>query len=62
MVTTTMSTRTGDERNGRDERPAGEAVKRVEAYEADGGLVLFDGYNPLAWVHSSLTVRLSDLT
>ncbi|WP_331236365.1 DUF7331 family protein [Natronorarus salvus] len=57
-----MSTRTGDERNGREERPAGEAVERVEAYEADGGLVLFDGYNPLAWVHSSLTVRLSDLT
>lgn len=33
-------------------------VPRIEAYETDGGTVIFDGENPLAWVQSSLTLPL----
>lgn len=33
-------------------------VPRVEAYETDSGTVIFDGENPLAWVHSSVAVPI----
>jgi hypothetical protein len=32
----------------------------VEAYEVDGGTVLHDSRNPLAWVESTVAVTLSD--
>lgn len=32
----------------------------VEAYETDGGIVLYDAGNPLAWVESRAPVRLDD--
>ena len=33
-------------------------VPRIEAYETDEGTVIFDGENPLAWVHSTLTLPI----
>ena len=36
------------------------AIATTESYEADGGWVLFDGENPLAWIQSAVTVRLDD--
>ncbi|MFC5970176.1 hypothetical protein ACFPYI_02415 [Halomarina salina] len=36
------------------------AIAATESYEADGGWVLFDGENPLAWIESAVTVRLDD--
>lgn len=33
-------------------------VPRIEAYETDDGTVIFDGENPLAWVHSTVTLPL----
>lgn len=32
----------------------------VESYRTDGGVVFFDAENPLAWLETSATVRLSD--
>jgi hypothetical protein len=32
----------------------------LESYEVDGGVVFFDPMNPLAWVETSWTVRLSE--
>lgn len=39
---------------------AEDAIATTESYEADGGWVLFDGENPLAWIQSAVTVRLDD--
>lgn len=36
------------------------AIATTESYETDGGWVLFDGENPLAWIQSAVTVRLDD--
>lgn len=33
----------------------------VEAYETDGRTVFFDAENPLAWLETSMTVRLREL-
>ncbi len=33
-------------------------VPRIEAYEVDDGTVIFDGFNPLAWIHSSDPIPL----
>jgi hypothetical protein len=38
--------------------PAG--VETIEAYETDGGVVLYDAENPLAWVETTLSVRLDE--
>jgi hypothetical protein len=32
----------------------------VEAYEADGSVVLYDAEHPLAWIEASTSVALSD--
>lgn len=37
-------------------------VPRIEAYETDDGTVIFDGENPLAWVHSTVTLPLHQQT
>jgi hypothetical protein len=37
-----------------------EAVARVEAYDDEGGVVLYDAENPLAWIQSENTVRVQD--
>jgi hypothetical protein len=34
----------------------------VETYEVEDGVVFFDAENPLAWVETTRTVRLADLT
>ena len=33
-------------------------VPRIEAYQTDGGTVIFDGENPLAWVYSNEPVPI----
>lgn len=35
-------------------------VESVEAYEIDDATVLYDAENPLAWIESSLTVRIDE--
>jgi hypothetical protein len=43
------------------ELPASEASREsVEVYEADGGTVLYDAENPLAWLKSSRALTLPD--
>ncbi len=37
-----------------------EAVARVEAYDDEDGVVLYDAQNPLAWIESKRTVRIRD--
>ena len=37
-----------------------EAVARVEAYDDDDGVVLYDAQNPLAWIEAKRTVRVQD--
>ena len=37
-----------------------EAVARVEAYDDDDGVVLYDAENPLAWILATRTVRVQD--
>lgn len=32
----------------------------VEAYETDDGTVLYDAWNPLAWIESSVTVTIDE--
>ena len=32
----------------------------VEAYETDEGTVLYDAWNPLAWIESSVTVAIDE--
>lgn len=32
----------------------------IEAYETDSGAVIFDAYQPLAWIESSVTVRIDE--
>lgn len=53
--------------DGESRPPAGaeadeedEAVARVEAYDDDDGVVLFDAENPLAWIQATRTVRVQD--
>ncbi|WP_185911684.1 DUF7331 family protein [Halonotius roseus] len=38
--------------------PAG--VETVESYEVDGGVVLFDAENPLAWVETTEAVSVQE--
>lgn len=43
------------------ELPAGEdPLDTIERYEADGGLVLYDAENPLAWMKGSNAVDLEE--
>ncbi len=37
-----------------------EAVARVEAYDDEDGVVLYDAQNPLAWMKASNAVVLGD--
>ena len=37
-----------------------EAVQSTETYETDEGTVFYDAQNPLAWLQTDSTVRLSD--
>ena len=37
-----------------------EAVARVEAYDDEDGVVLYDAQNPLAWIEAKRTVRVQD--
>ncbi|MEF8840528.1 MAG: hypothetical protein V5A62_02725 [Haloarculaceae archaeon] len=37
-----------------------EAVARVEAYDDEDGVVLYDAENPLAWIQATRTVRVQD--
>jgi hypothetical protein len=56
-----MSTH-ADERRGDStdaSEPAG--VETVESYEVDGGVVLYDAENPLAWVETTEAVPVSEL-
>lgn len=34
----------------------------VEAYETESGAVIFDAYQPLAWIESSAAVPIDDVT
>lgn len=40
--------------------PAGTAT--IESYETDDGVVFYDAQNPLAWVETSQTLTLEELT
>lgn len=40
--------------------PEPEGVATVEAYEHDGGVVLYDADNPLAWVRATYAVTLKE--
>jgi hypothetical protein len=49
--------------DGQSRRAAGtedEAVARVEAYDDEDGVVLYDAENPLAWIQAKSTVRVQD--
>jgi hypothetical protein len=46
--------------NEADDDGADGGATTVEAYEVDGGTVLYDSRNPLAWVESSVAVVLTD--
>ena len=35
-----------------------DGIPRIEAYETETGTVIFDGENPLAWVHATHTVPI----
>ncbi|MFB6113023.1 MAG: hypothetical protein ABEJ58_02830 [Halodesulfurarchaeum sp.] len=48
--------RQSDVREGPDSDPA----ERIEAYETDEGLVLYDAENPLAWLQSTGAVSLEE--
>ena len=37
-----------------------EAVARVESYDDEDGVVLYDAQNPLAWIESKRAVRVQD--
>ncbi len=37
-----------------------ESVARVEAYDDEDGVVLYDAENPLAWIQAKSTVRVQD--
>lgn len=37
-----------------------EAVARVEAYDDEDGVVLYDAQNPLAWIEAKWAVRVED--
>jgi hypothetical protein len=37
-----------------------DAVARVEAYDDEDGVVLYDAENPLAWIQATRTVRVQD--
>ena len=37
-----------------------ESVARVEAYDDEDGVVLYDAENPLAWIQAKRTVRVQD--
>lgn len=47
-----------DREHGDPPEPAG--VATVEAYEHDGGVVLYDAENPLAWVRATHAVTLQE--
>jgi hypothetical protein len=44
----------------RSNTTAENAIATTESYRTDDGTVLFDGENPLAWIHSAVAVRLDD--
>ena len=37
-----------------------ESVARVEAYDDEDGVVLYDAENPLAWIQAKWAVRVQD--
>jgi len=37
-----------------------DGVETVESYEVDGGVVLFDAENPLAWVETTEAVSVQE--
>jgi hypothetical protein len=47
--------------DGRDRADDHDPAVDVETYEVDGGVVFFDAENPLAWVETTRTVRLTDV-
>ncbi|MFC5367470.1 DUF7331 family protein [Salinirubrum litoreum] len=49
----------GLERTG-GEPPEPTGAETVEAYDEDDGVVFYDAENPLAWLRTTLTVRLSE--
>ncbi|SNR53947.1 DUF7331 family protein [Halorubrum vacuolatum] len=48
-------------RSGEREPIDGGSDAEVECYEDGGNVVFFDAANPLAWVETSRTVRLTDV-
>jgi hypothetical protein len=48
------------EESERAEPPVDEARESVEAYEAEGGVVLYDAQAPLAWIQATNAVPLAD--
>jgi hypothetical protein len=44
-----------------ERRPDHDGTDTVEAYEVEGGTVLYDAENPLAWVESSTAVPIHEL-
>ena len=50
------------QRSDGESRPGAEdeAVARVEAYDDEDGVVLYDAENPLAWIQAKRTVRVQD--
>ncbi len=50
----------GDETGQGVETAGAEAIRSVESYEADDGVVFYDSDNPLAWLQSDDVVDLDD--
>ena len=57
-VSTRVNDDATDEREPSDE-PA--AIRSIESYETDDGVVFYDAENPLAWVETSKPICLEDL-
>ena len=39
-----------------------DAIQSTETYQTDDGTVFYDAQNPLAWIQTDATVRLSELS
>ena len=55
-----MSTHADDHRKDSAAATEPDGVETVESYEVDGGVVLFDAENPLAWVETTEAVSVQE--
>jgi len=55
-----MSTHADEHREDRAAVTEPDGVETVESYEVDGGVVLFDAENPLAWVETTEAISVQE--